>query len=122
MRVEHLKPSFKDARGLIIDLIQNCAMEHATLVTSKTGAIRGHHYHKESTQYVVVLSGRMEAYARGEGETKVESVVVEPWDLVVNEALERHALVALEDSIFLVLTHGPRGGDQYESDTFREQV
>ena len=33
--------------------------------------------------------------------------------------LEHHAVHALEDSVFMVFTRGPRGGDDYESDTFR---
>ena len=33
--------------------------------------------------------------------------------------MEKHALVGLEDSEMLVFTEGPRGGKEYESDTFR---
>jgi hypothetical protein len=32
---------------------------------------------------------------------------------------EGHAFEALEDTTFLVLTRGPRGGENYEDDTFR---
>jgi hypothetical protein len=49
-------------------------------------------------------------------------VVLETGDLIVNVPLERHAFEALEDSTMLVLTRGPRGGDNYESDTFRLDV
>ena len=40
-------------------------------------------------------------------------------DLLQNEALEHHAIESLEDSKLLILTRGLRGGDDYESDTFK---
>jgi len=33
--------------------------------------------------------------------------------------MEAHALQALEDTTMVVMTRGPRGGREYESDTFR---
>ena len=36
-----------------------------------------------------------------------------------SEALEKHAMIALEDTEMLVLTMGPRSGNDYESDTYR---
>ena len=35
---------------------------------------------------------------------------------------EAHAVKALTDSTFLVFTQGPRGGTEYENDTFRLNV
>ena len=37
----------------------------------------------------------------------------------VSEQMEKHAMQALEDTEMLVFTKGPRGGKEYESDTFR---
>jgi hypothetical protein len=42
-----------------------------------------------------------------------------PGDLLKTEALEKHSLKTLEDSIFYVFTKGPRGGENYENDTYR---
>ena len=36
--------------------------------------------------------------------------------------MERHAFQAIEDTTFLVLTRGPRGGENYETDTFRLDI
>ena len=55
------------------------------------------------------------------GEQKVEAIL-EPGDLIVNSPLEHHAFECLEDSTMLVLTRGPRGGEDYEKDTFRLEV
>jgi hypothetical protein len=33
--------------------------------------------------------------------------------------MDAHAIEALEDTTMVVMTRGPRGGREYESDTFR---
>jgi quercetin dioxygenase-like cupin family protein len=121
VNVQKIKPSFSDERGDIVDILKQCVVEYATLITSKKGAVRANHYHKETFQYVYLMSGRMRVVAQMPGEPRSE-VVLETGDLIVNVPLERHAFEALEDSTMLVLTRGPRGGDNYESDTFRLDV
>lgn len=120
MRIVHCEPSFTDTRGSITDILQDVPMEHAMLLVTKTGARRGDHFHKLSTQYLYVLSGRLEMLSRIGDESKLSLVRV--GDLVINEPLEVHSLVALEDSVCLVLVHGLRSGSNYEQDTFKERV
>jgi quercetin dioxygenase-like cupin family protein len=121
MDVQKIKPSFSDARGDIIDVLKQSVVEYATLITSKKGAVRANHYHKETFQYVYLLSGRMRVVGQMPDE-KPSEVILETGDLIVNVPLERHAFEALEDSTMLVLTRGPRGGDDYEKDTYRLDV
>ena len=121
MKVEKIRPSFSDDRGEIIDVLRNSAVEYATVITSKKHAVRANHYHKETFQYVYMLSGRMRVVARIPGEPLSE-VVLSAGDLIVNVPLEHHAFEALEDSTMLVLTRGPRGGENYEADTYRLDV
>jgi quercetin dioxygenase-like cupin family protein len=45
-----------------------------------------------------------------------------PGDLVATGPNERHALQGIEESTLMVFTRGPRGGKEYESDTFRLEV
>ena len=118
MKVFKISPAFSDARGEIIDILKNSVVEYATLITSKKGSVRANHFHKETFQYVYVLEGRMRIVGQMPGEPRQE-VVLEKGDLIVNVPLERHAFEAIEDSTMLVLTRGPRGGDDYEKDTFR---
>ena len=40
-------------------------------------------------------------------------------DLVVTSPNEQHAIKAVKYSEYLVFTQGPRGGKEYENDTFR---
>jgi quercetin dioxygenase-like cupin family protein len=121
MQVQKIKPSFSDERGDIVDILKQSVVEYATIITSKKGAVRANHYHKETFQYLYLMSGRMRVVAQMPDEQRSE-VVLETGDLIVNVPLERHAFEALEDSTMLVLTRGPRGGDNYESDTFRLDV
>ena len=40
-------------------------------------------------------------------------------DLILTEKNEKHAIKALSDSEMLVFIKGPRGGKEYESDTYK---
>jgi quercetin dioxygenase-like cupin family protein len=121
MKVEKILPSFSDERGEIIDVLRNSPVEYATLITSKKHAVRANHFHKETFQYVYLLSGKMRVVAQMPGQPSSE-VVLGAGDLIVNVPLEHHAFEALEDSTMLVLTRGPRGGENYETDTYRLDV
>jgi quercetin dioxygenase-like cupin family protein len=112
------KCNFQDERGEITDIFSNEPVEHVTLITSKKGAVRANHYHKETVQFNYVVSGRIQLLTQNPGE-KVQSTILMSGDLAVTPAGESHALIALEDSTFMVFTRGPRGGMDYENDTFR---
>ena len=118
MEINSVKPSFKDERGTIQDILINEPIEHITVITSKRDVTRGNHYHKKTIQWVYVHSGKLKSLTQKENENVVIRNL-EPGDLIKTEALEKHALKALEDSIFYVFTKGPRGGDNYENDTYR---
>lgn len=118
MEVKKIKPSFQDERGKITDVITNEPVEHATIITSRKGAVRANHFHKDTFQYLYVLQGKLRVVGQMPGKDAIEAIMVEG-DLIVNVPEERHAFEALEDSTFLVLTRGPRGGEDYEKDTYR---
>ena len=118
MLVHHLKPAFQDHRGQITDIIQHTLFDSVTVITCAKGAIRGNHFHKESIQYSYVLSGRVRALTQPPDGT-VEMADLSANDLLESPPLERHALEALEDSVLIIITRGPRGGKSYEDDTFR---
>lgn len=118
MKVIHKECVFEDERGRIIDVLEKEFIEYVTIISSKRGAIRGNHYHKKSVQYAYVLNGRLELVTQMPRE-KIKKAIIKTGDLVFTDKMERHALVALQDSEFLVLTRGPRGGGDYEKDTYR---
>jgi quercetin dioxygenase-like cupin family protein len=116
--ITHVAPAFADGRGVITDILQHVPVDSVTIITFVKGAVRGNHYHQESLQYAYVLSGRIRALAQMP-DRPVESAELGPGDLLETPPPERHALEALEDSLLLVVTRGPRGGANYESDTIR---
>ncbi|HJO88115.1 MAG TPA: cupin domain-containing protein [Alphaproteobacteria bacterium] len=109
---------FEDERGSITDILRQEPIDYVTIITSKKGALRGNHVHKETVQYVYVMEGKLKALSQMPDEP-VCTTVLEAGDLIVNVPNEGHAFEALEDTTFLVLTRGPRGGENYEDDTFR---
>jgi dTDP-4-dehydrorhamnose 3,5-epimerase-like enzyme len=118
MDVTKVPISFQDHRGEIIDVLQKGHIEYATIIRSRKDAVRANHYHKETYQYLFVLEGKLRAVSQMPGEKPTEAILVAN-DLILSVPYERHAFEALEDTTFLVLTRGPRGGEDYETDTFR---
>jgi quercetin dioxygenase-like cupin family protein len=113
-----LTPAFKDDRGEITDLLENENVNAITRITFRKGAVRANHYHKETTQWNYLVSGSIKLVSQAPGEPVVETVM-KPGDFLVTGPNVRHALVGLEEADLLVFTKGPRGGKEYESDTFR---
>lgn len=118
MIVRRPAPAQRDARGEITDLLERTPIDAVTLVTQRKGAVRGNHYHLETEQHMLILSGRLRMYTQMPGGPAIETVVA-AGDLVTNPPTESHAFLALEDASFVVFTRGPRGGREYETDTFR---
>ena len=118
--MEKLKvvPVFTDHRGEIIDLLENENINAVTVITFSKGAVRANHYHKQTTQWNYIMSGSIKLLSQAPGESVIETIM-QPGDFVVTGPNVSHALVALESSSLMVFTRGPRGGKEYESDTFR---
>ena len=118
MKLMQLTVNFRDERGAITDLIEAEEINAVTLVTFCKGAIRGNHVHKHTVQYNYLLRGSIELVTQiADGQR--QSAVLGPGELAAVGEMEQHALRALEDSELLVFTRGPRGGKEYESDTYR---
>lgn len=118
MKVVQIKPAFEDERGQIIDILAKEEIQFVTLITQAKGTTRGNHYHMETIQWNYVLQGKLKLLTQFP-DHPVTSTILEVGDLAVTDHHERHALEALEDSVFLVFTRGVRGGADYEKDTYR---
>lgn len=121
MTIVPLEINFQDDRGIIMDLLSKEEMNSATIITFKKGAIRGNHFHKFTIQYNYIIKGTLRyVYQKENG--PIEEVILSTDNksrLNYSEPLEKHAMIALEDTEMLVLTMGPRTGKDYESDTYR---
>lgn len=110
--------SFEDERGKIVDILTDEQIEHVNYITFKAGAVRGNHFHKQSIHFHYVLKGQIEFY-RKLSYGPIRKEIAKVGDLVFTGFNESHALRALEDSEIMVFTRGPRGGRNYETDTYR---
>lgn len=118
MHVESKSINFEDARGWIRDILIGRDVDAITILSCKKGSVRGNHFHKQSTQYGYVFSGSFLCVTQT-GDNPIETREVKAGDLIMHPLGEKHAFKALEDSVFLALTKGPRRGTSYENDTFR---
>ena len=113
---------FQDDRGAIIDIFYGLDVNHACVITNEPGAVRGNHYHRLTTQYTYVLSGSMTYYSQpvDSDESAAESRICGPGDFVISPPNEIHAMRAgVDGCVFMAFAGGPRGGEDYESDTYR---
>jgi cupin superfamily acireductone dioxygenase involved in methionine salvage len=111
------KVNHKDNRGIIADLIENEKINAITYITLLKNKVRGNHYHKKTIQWNFVVSGKVIFISKING--KLKKILGKKNDLVKIDTKEHHAIKALNYSEILVFTKGPRGGKEYESDTFR---
>jgi quercetin dioxygenase-like cupin family protein len=111
----NIKPAHQDLRGEITDLITE-NLDSVTRITFTTGSVRGNHVHKQTTQWVFVVYGKIEGVTEIEGKTHIE--IYQKGDFLVSYPGEPHAFRALESSEILAFTTGPRSGADFNSDTF----
>ena len=122
-----LKSSFKDDRGEIIDIFVKSPKDHCSIITSTKGAVRGNHFHKKSTQFTFIISGRFKLYRatvddEGNLKEKVRIDIIEKNELIEHPPYESHTLVAdTDEAVLLAFACGTRGGNFYEKDTFRRK-
>ena len=109
---------YKDERGLIIDLLEGKKINAITFVSQKKGRVRGNHLHKKTIQWNYLIKGKIELVTKKRN-SKPKKIILFKGDLAETLKNEAHATKALKDSEFLVFTQGPRGGKEYEKDTFR---
>lgn len=111
----------KDDRGVIADVFYNSDIQHVAIIESNPNTIRGNHYHKETTQYMLMTKGSLEYWYKKFGsEEEPKMYLCKVGDLVKTDPYEIHALkITSEGNEFVVFTQGKRGGMDYESDTYR---
>ena len=122
MNVRKTEAAFLDERGEIRDILDGQEVNSLTILTCNKGAVRGNHYHKITTQFTYIISGKLKLFTQDSENAEIKTTVVNAGDLVTSPPLERHAFEALENSTILAGCFGPRAGSQYETDTYRLEV
>ena len=113
--------SHSDSRGAITDIFYKRNMNHGCIITNEPNAVRGNHYHKFTTQYTYVLAGDLIYYSQPVDKSQaVQAYHAKIGDFIISEPNEVHTLKSGDQgSVFIAFTEGPRGGEDYESDTYR---
>lgn len=113
--------AFADDRGEITDIFHLVDINSACLITNTPGAVRANHYHKLTTQFTYILSGSLDYYSKPvDSEEPANVITAGPGDFIISEPNEIHAWRTGPNGCTLIaFAHGPRGGEDYESDTYR---
>ena len=121
--VKKIEPAFADERGVISNILEE-PINHVAIITTKSGTIRGNHYHPEQIQYVYLISGKYESISKDlkDDNAKTETVTVEAGSLVITPPMIAHAMRFSEDSVMLNLTTADRDPDSYEKHTKKHKL
>jgi len=112
--------SFSDDRGSITDLFYKANVNHVAIIDSVPLAERGNHYHAKSVQHIYIISGSLEYWYKTNEMHESAFELCSPGDLITSNQDEIHALrIGDQGCLFMAFTEGIRGGQDYESDTFR---
>ena len=108
----------EDERGVIQDILG--PVDAVTTIFTYEGAVRGNHVHKLTTQWTYIASGRLLVVTDHDG-VRSESAYG-PGEMACEAPGVPHAWKALQDTVAVVFTRGPRSGEDYESDTYRDGI
>lgn len=117
--IKKIKFAYKDKRGIITDLL-NEKVNHIGLITTKKGCVRANHYHKFSTQYSYILSGKFEVFiAKYNKPLEIKKYILKQGELITIPPLNIHKFRAVKDSIMIDIVSESRAGKKYEDDVVR---
>jgi hypothetical protein len=122
MNKRKIESNFSDERGQIADVFYKHPIDHVAVIDSNPGVLRGNHYHKRTTQHVLVTRGTLEYWHKPVGFAgPAQCELVHEYELVSTPPMEIHALRVTRDgpNQFIVFSEGTRGGPDYEQDTYR---
>lgn len=135
--LEYLKKGeneFIDGRGKISNYELSEPINLIGYIESKTGTVRANHYHPIQEQKCLLVKGKYISVIKdlSEKNAQIETRLVKEGDISVIRPNVAHAMVFLEDSIFLNLVRGERDHDKYGithtiphiivDDKFRDQL
>src|ERR1051325_335320 len=94
-------PVHRDDRGEIRSIVEGKPFSSVLRISSKKGAIRANHYHKEDYHYCILESGKMQYYERPVGSKDAPICLgIEPGQVFFTRPMVEHAMKFLEDSVF----------------------
>lgn len=91
LRMKKVDFSFSDERGSLVQLVHE-GYRQVNVITSKKGALRGGHYHKENKEAFYIISGALRVIVCG------EEHIFGTGDFFEIEAHDTHSFYFLEDT------------------------
>ena len=117
-----LETPFSDVRGAIQPLV-DLPMKSAVMISSAKGTVRANHYHKTDWHFCYVISGAIDYHHRPHGEEgESEKTRIEAGQLFFTPPMVDHAMVFVEDTVFLTLGRNSRRQEVYEADVERIEL
>ena len=99
-RIRLLDPDINDkaidGRGAIYSFVPQDAVVEFCYITTKQGSERGHHYHKEFDEYIMLVEGEG-VYLERINETTTRKIVMGPGQTIHIPSLTPHTFVTLTD-------------------------
>lgn len=102
--IKVIKPYFthEDERGLITGLVQEGSWKEVNIITSKKGTRRGDHWHKETTELFIIISGRIRLHLQEEANRdKTMELELFGGDVFIVEPGVWHTFEVREDSVWV---------------------
>lgn len=104
---------FIDERGKISNYELTEPINWIGYIESKRNTLRANHYHPVQEQKVLLIAGRYISVSKKLPDGDLETIVVNPGDLIITPPNIAHTMIFLEDSIFLNLVNGDREKENY---------
>lgn len=93
-----------DTRGSFTNIVDQGDWKEVNLVESKVGSMRGNHYHKQTTEYIYLLSGGAEvSLSNINTPHKVSKILMYPGEAIIIPPLTNHTFLFTEDSVHIAL-------------------
>jgi len=112
-----------EPRGIIEKLAEG-DFQSVLRITSKSGAVRSNHYHKQDTHICYLAKGKYEYYTRpaDNDAAPIEKKIITAGQIVFTPPMVVHAMHFLEDSELYCFSTQKREQAGYEADTVRVQL
>jgi len=118
---------FEDFRGCLKKILKKSSMdkgldiEEAYVLYSKKGAVRGNHYHKETTEYFCVLKGSVKFSLKEFDKDDIEEISIDERDNIVVEVppFTAHAIINEGDENAIILVLSTKEYDENYTDTYK---
>ena len=99
-RIKILKPEINDAaidsRGAIYSFVPHNAIVEFCYLVTKAGITRGHHYHKEFDEYIMLVHGEG-IYVEYLDDSTTEKIILGPGQTIYIPRLTAHTFVPISD-------------------------